>query len=240
MGEETPEDFERALDKVIEEAKTKEITKNIEQQQEKQGNENTYNELAIVITPKKKPNLRFFGGIVAVVIFIIIIILVAGISLNVITLDFGKYNTIIDEVITQDYRNEGIKVNVYTDGFSSSVLVYDLQSVSYDKSRADIFRVFLQFAEKVSSEYFSEVKLAYKGIIKFRIDGWYFQQLGEEYFWQNPVYTIRTFPEHLKYPSGIKAYPTWTGGIIGVTTEQMEDFNDFHDKWYLDDMLYSK
>ena len=78
----------------------------------------------------------------------------------------------------------------------------------------------------------------FRGKTKFKIDGNYFQTLGEEYSWQKPIYIVRTFPEHLKNPDGRRAHPKWTGGLLGVTKEQMEDFNDFHKKWYLED-IYS-
>jgi hypothetical protein len=37
-------------------------------------------------------------------------------------------------------------------------------------------------------------------------------------------------------PDGSSAYPEWTGGWLGVASKQINDFNDFHSKWYLDDM----
>jgi hypothetical protein len=32
------------------------------------------------------------------------------------------------------------------------------------------------------------------------------------------------------------AYSTWIGGVLGVLQRQLDDFNDFHDRWCLDDM----
>ena len=101
---------------------------------------------------------------------------------------------------------------------------------------ADVFRVFLQFSDKVQSQRFTEVELLYKGKLKFRIAGDYFQTLGKEYSFQNPVYTMRSFPENLKNPDGTRAYAEWSGGILGVALKQMEDFNDFHKRWYLEDL----
>jgi len=46
---------------------------------------------------------------------------------------------------------------------------------------ADVFRVFLQFSDKVQSQRFTEVDLVYKGKVKFTIAGDYFQTLGNEY-----------------------------------------------------------
>jgi hypothetical protein len=104
---------------------------------------------------------------------------------------------------------------------------------------ADVFRVFLQFAQAERSREFKSVELAFRGHPRFRIDGKYFKQLGEEFGTENPVYTMRTFPENLSRPDGSRAYPTWTGGWIGVAGKQMQDFNDFHRQWWMQDLLAS-
>ena len=51
------------------------------------------------------------------------------------------------------------------------------------------------------------------------------------------MYTIRTFPENLRTPDGERAFSVWEGGMFGVLKAQMEDFNEFHDEWYMDDMM---
>lgn len=80
------------------------------------------------------------------------------------------------------------------------------------------------------------ILLQSKGKTKFQLKGDYFRQLGIEYGQQNPVYTMRTFTEHLYTSEGDKAFGTWTGGLLGVLKEQMEDFEEFHKKWYVEDM----
>lgn len=144
------------------------------------------------------------------------------------------------EVIKEDLRNDGIEISVHFKNYvDSSTIIYNLKSISDDKSMADVFRVFLQFAEKTysSSTETNTLELQFRGKTKFKITGDYFRMLGEEYSWQNPVYTMRTFPENLMNPDGSDAYPEWTGGWLGVMGKQVEDFNDFHKKWWLDDML---
>ena len=61
--------------------------------------------------------------------------------------------------------------------------------------------------------------------------------MGEEYGWQNPIYTMRTFPEKLYTPNGLNAFSSWEGGMLGVTTKQVEDFNRLCDEWYFNDMI---
>ena len=60
--------------------------------------------------------------------------------------------------------------------------------------------------------------------------------LGEEYGQQNPIYTVRTFPENLFLTDGTNAYGQWTGGMLGVLGKQMEDFADFNKKWFLENL----
>jgi hypothetical protein len=143
----------------------------------------------------------------------------------------------MNDVIKNDTRNKGIEVSVHFENYvNPSILKYDLKSISGTNSMTDIFRVVLQFAQKVKSKKFDMVGLSFRGKMKFKIHGDYFLKLGEEYSYQNPVYTIRTFPENLMNPDGSRAYPEWSGGLFGVLAKQMEDFNDFHRRWYLEDI----
>ena len=137
------------------------------------------------------------------------------------------------EVMDKDPRNKGVEVSVhYKTYVNPSVLVYDLRAVSGTNSRLDVTRVLLQFAEQVKDRKFERVELAFRGETKFLLDGDYFQELGREYSFQNPVYTMNHMPENLRRPDGARAFDTWTGGWLGVSMRQMEDFNDFHDRWY--------
>jgi len=139
----------------------------------------------------------------------------------------------MDGVLRSDPRNAGIAVSVRTrDG--GSKLFYDLTSVAGTNSMSDVFRVFLQFAAAEKDREYNSVELSFRGTPKFLIRGEYFRQLGIEFGTQNPIYTIRTFPEHMTKLDGSAAYPTWTGGWLGVSGKQMEDFSDFHRQWWLD------
>jgi hypothetical protein len=37
-------------------------------------------------------------------------------------------------------------------------------------------------------------------------------------------------------PDGSRAYPTWTGGLLGVAGKQVEQFGDFHKQWYFNSL----
>ncbi len=146
----------------------------------------------------------------------------------------------LNDVLQSDTRNAGVDVSAHYGYFLvPSVLVFEVKSISGTNSRLDVSRVLLQFAEKMRGISFSSVELAYGGKTKFKISGAYFKTLGDEYSWQNPVYTLRTFPSNVKNPDGSQAYSDWSGGIFAVTAKQMEDLNDLHDKWYWNDALRS-
>jgi hypothetical protein len=143
----------------------------------------------------------------------------------------------MDAVLKGDPRNNGVHVSVRFGHYvQRSILVYDLESLEPTNSMADVFRVLLQFAHSVDSREFTSVGLAFRGQTRFLLAGQYFKKLGEEYGSQNPVYTMRTFSENVFKPDGSSAYPTWTGGLIGVMGKELEQFNDFHKQWYLSDV----
>jgi len=176
---------------------------------------------------KKRAGVALGGGVVS-------LILVGSL---VFAWNYFLLQAPMSSVLSADRRNGGIEVSAhYLWYLKPSVLVYDLRAVPMDKSPADVFRVFLQFAEKVEARHFDEVYLCHRGKLKFKIAGDYFHTLGAEYSSQNPVYTMRTFPENLMTPEGGRAYSGWSGGWLGVLAKQMEDFKDFHEKWYVRDM----
>lgn len=137
------------------------------------------------------------------------------------------------EVMEKDPRNKGVEVSVhYKTYVNPFVLVYDLRGISGTNSRLDVTRVLLQFAQQVKDRKFERVELAFRGDTKFLLDGDYFQRLGREYSFQNLVYTTSHMPENLRRPDGSRAFESWTGGLLGVSMKQIQDFNGFHDQWY--------
>lgn len=145
----------------------------------------------------------------------------------------------MNDVIANDSRNDGISVWVHYAYFvNPTVLTFDLQNISENKSRIDIFRVLLQFAEKSKKHKFSKIELAFKGKVKFIIPGDYFQQLGQEYNFENPIYTTRTFTQYITRPDGLPAFTKTSAGLFGIA-EDFENFNTFSDEWYLEDLASS-
>lgn len=141
-------------------------------------------------------------------------------------------------ILAEDPRNSGIKINShYKDYINPSILVIDIKAIPGDKSPADVFRILLQFAHRLQENDFESVLLSSSGKTKFMLQGDYFKKIGMEYPFQNPVYTMRTFPENLYQPNGDRAFNSWTGGFLGVTQKQLEDFTEFHKQWYIKDMM---
>lgn len=159
--------------------------------------------------------------------------LVGACGASVLALNYTKLQRPLDQLVSADSRNAGIEVDVHYKGYvPGGVLVYDLRSPGPRTSAADVFRVFLQFADAMKDDSFDSVELAFRGETKFVLSGSHFRMLGREYRTENPVYTVRTFPEKLLTPDGKRAFEEWSGGWIGVLGAQMDDFNAFTDQWY--------
>ena len=136
--------------------------------------------------------------------------------------------------LSADSRNEGVVAIAHYGWFvNPNVLVFDLRSISGNNSEADVLRCLLQFAEAMKSNNFSTVILAYKGNARFILKGDYFKELGVEFSYQNPIYTLRTLPEHVYNMDGSPAFGIWTGGLLGVVGHQIQDLNTFGGKWFL-------
>lgn len=143
----------------------------------------------------------------------------------------------LSQVIKSDARNTGITMRAHFGSYVvPSILVLDIRNVSGEKSAADVFRLFLQYANRVKDKKFDTIELASKGTKKFVLKGEYFKQLGMEYNNQNPIYTMRTFPENVYTPDGNRAFESWTGGLLDVVGKQMEEFTEFQKEWYIEDM----
>lgn len=150
-------------------------------------------------------------------------------------------NRPLQRVIHDDTRNHGVEAKAHFDAWvKSSVLVIDIRALSADSSRMDIFRTLLQYAKEMKDRHYDRVVLVCRGTKKFVIAGDYFQQLGQEYDTQNPMYTIRTFPLHLESTSGDHPYSEYTGGLFAVLTKEMEQFTQSQDEWYWNDLSTAK
>jgi hypothetical protein len=161
--------------------------------------------------------------------------------LAILLVAFGLYqhryavNRLADQAIAGE---TGAQTVVHRrDWIGGNDLVFDIRSVDGEMSMADMTRRFLKTAEALKDTEFDKVYLAYQGNEKFYLQGSYFKQLGEEREFQNPVYTIRTLPEHVYALDGTPAFGTWTGGWLGVMGKQLDDSNEFHKQWWVNEAL---
>lgn len=146
----------------------------------------------------------------------------------------------LNKVLESDPRNYVVKARAHYDGWiNPRTIVFDVTDVSGQASKMDVFRTFLQYAQAMKDSRVKSVILAAKGKKKFILDGDYFNQLGEEYDLQNPMYTIRTFPLHVTNMDGTQPYAEYTGGIFAVLGKEMEQFSDLHRKWYIEELALS-
>jgi hypothetical protein len=163
--------------------------------------------------------------------------LVVGIIiLFVFLINYLLVGRFMSNTVSEDYRNKGLSISAHYEYYlNPNVLVINVKKVSGSIAPADVFRVLLQFAEKMQKSNYEYVHLQSKGNFKYMISGDYFSTLGREYSFQNGAYTIRTFPENVYLKNGKKAFRSWSGGLFGVVKEQMEDANRFTTKWFMED-----
>ena len=140
----------------------------------------------------------------------------------------NKVQPKITSALASDARNNGIEFKGHE---SSGELYLDLVKFSGSNSMADLFRCFLNIAKATKDEHYSQVHLQRKGQDVFTLDGSFYQKTGSEFGTQNVIYTTRTFPQNLRRPGGGAAFETWTGGWLGVSSKQMEDFNNAMKQW---------
>ena len=104
----------------------------------------------------------------------------------------------------------------------------------------DVFRVFLHTAEYFKDKDFKTINLCFRGKVRFILKGVDFKVMGNDFGSQNPVYTLRTFPEKLLLPNGSNAYQSHRGGLLYLMKVQMEDLSDMNGIWYLNELLSEK
>lgn len=138
--------------------------------------------------------------------------------------------------LDSDSRNASFEMTTrYRYYVDPTTLIIDLTEVDSGSTRpVDLWRGFLQVASAAAEreKSYDRVVLARNGAPVFHLEGNDFIRVGEERsLGQNPVYQLRTLPEKLYLPNGKQAFGTWTGGMLGVVKEQMEDLNEASMTW---------
>jgi len=157
--------------------------------------------------------------------FVALVILVQGYA-------YVTLKAPLAEALASDSRNRGIEASAYYRyNIPGGSIVLNIDDIGYGTKNVDIMRVMLQFAKTQKHTQHDWVILSCRGVEKFKIKGAHFRTLGLEYGDQNPLYTMRTLPENIYRMNGIRAYPVWEGGALGVMSEQMKNFSEFTTEW---------
>ncbi len=135
--------------------------------------------------------------------------------------------------ISGDKRNADVSVTAHGRGWLSlSSMTLDLFTVRPDVTPLELERSLFEAAAAVKGRHYMTVALARSGREVFVMSGDDFRQLGEEYAaGENPVYLVRTLPEHMLTTDGQRAFPTWEGGMLSVLGKQMEDTKRLAEEW---------
>ena len=167
--------------------------------------------------------------------YILSLLIVSGIyGNNLLAMDL---NDVADKVISSDPRNNGVEIQLSSD---ANVLQFCIEDVGELSSQADVFRVFLQTAAALKEQRFHDVALCYKNKVQYLLSGDDFKVIGNEFGMQNVAYTVRMFPEKLRFKDGSQAFEAHRGGILYVMNKQMSDFNEMNSEWYFSDVLQKR
>ena len=140
----------------------------------------------------------------------------------------------VRDALAGDPRNSGFSLHAHWAYYvQPSTLVLDLTRVD-NAAPVDLLRGTFRAAEAMQrgGRTFDRVVLARAGTPVFFLTGEDFRTLGANVaIGENPVYLVRTFPEKLHRPDGSSAFGTWTGGLLGVVSKQMEDVTSAAREW---------
>ncbi|WP_345954006.1 hypothetical protein [Mucilaginibacter sp. PAMB04168] len=169
------------------------------------------------------------------VIYIIVAIVITGSTVWLANYLFAGRP--VQKKLQADPRNEGIELSAHYRYFIlPNTLVINLTDTKGDHTQLDVFRTVLQASQALKGKTFTEVVFAFKNASKFKISGTYFKELGETYDLENPLYTVRSFPEHVFNMDGSSPYAKADGGVFAAFAEDMDQFKDFSRKWYGNDL----
>ncbi|WP_148293647.1 hypothetical protein [Azospirillum sp. B4] len=154
---------------------------------------------------------------------------IAGWNLACVTLPVAR-------ALDQDPRNGPVQVVAYHRGLVlPDTLVVDVWGAQPPAGSLDVLRALMQAAAILDEHNYETVVLAYRGRPRFKLPGFYFQQLGHDYDrGEDTTNLVRTLPQNVRTLDGNAAFETWTGGMLGVQDRQMDDVQTFSRRWWMD------
>ena len=135
----------------------------------------------------------------------------------------------INDVMKESASYNGMSVSAhYEYWIVPNVVVYDLKGVSVRQAPIDVHTAFLEFAKKLKAKRYSQIKLSYRGVAKYSIDGASFQRLGVEYAKRNFDFVLYQFPRLFRSEGPPEPRPP-----AGARDALIE----FHRHWYGSDPM---
>jgi hypothetical protein len=143
----------------------------------------------------------------------------------------------LQRVVQNDPRNHSVQATAHWRWWvDPNVVIFDIQGLTGSASRIDVFRVFSQFAEAMKDRRYSRVILASQGQSKFILDGMYFQELGNQYSTEKPMYIMREFPTWVSTASGNHPFHEPNGGLLVMLADTVQQFTELSNEWYWNDL----
>jgi hypothetical protein len=138
----------------------------------------------------------------------------------------------VASALASDSRNKDISLVAYRSlGLHPTDITLNIVQAK-DAAPLDVLRALFQSAEALKDRKFGRVNLVRGMTLIYSISGDDFNEIGKEYAaGQNPTYLVRTLPEKLRGPDGRNAFGTWTGGMLGVLTQQLQEANEAARTW---------
>ncbi len=134
----------------------------------------------------------------------------------------------VNDILHRNSAFAGMEVSAHYEYWVvPGVIVYDLEKLSIKQTPIDVHTAFLEFAQKMRTRRYSQVKLSYHGTTKFSMTGASFRRLGEEYAKRNFEFVLYSFPS-LFHPEDHVRSPE-------PGTSDRDALLEFHRQWYGED-----
>lgn len=133
-----------------------------------------------------------------------------------------------------DERNAELQFTLQ--GQPGEEITLDIPELAGSESNVEMFRLVLHVADRLEEDGAgsTRLRLASFGEDRVIVPAEETRRLGAAFPDENPMYLVRTFPQHVKDLEGESLFPERHGALLAVTPRQMEDFNQFARLWITD------
>lgn len=136
-----------------------------------------------------------------------------------------------------DERNGDLQFTLQ--GQPGEEITLDISELSGVESNIEMFRLLLHVADRLDAQDGGRTRLLLSSFGEDRVivPAEEIQRLGAAFPDENPMYLLRTFPQHVQDLNGQSLFPERRGGLLAVSRLQMEDFGEFGRIWITDPYL---